>query len=255
MERLLPAVEEFWRYAERDDAARCRPDWLARLDVDLPGAGGGIADVVRDLTDVIIPNGSRISEPGFTGFITTGPTTSAMAAWLASAAAGGQRYMVQAFNHLEQVDWTGSPNSAAFRSATRGCSPAAVRPRTWSRSARPGSGRSNSAASTYPRTGYPAEYRSRVYASEQAHHTIQRSTGVLGIGRAGTWHVPCDAQAGSTSRRCGRALTDDQRDEVLPVAVVGIAGTTDTGAIDPLDDLAEVARDSAPGSMSTAHTA
>ena len=35
--------------------------------------------------------------------ITTGPTTSAVAAWLASAAAGGQRHMVHAFNHLERV--------------------------------------------------------------------------------------------------------------------------------------------------------
>jgi aromatic-L-amino-acid/L-tryptophan decarboxylase len=106
VERVLPAIEKFWRYDGRDDAARARPGWLARLDVPLPEAGGGIGAVVADLAEVVIPNGARVGEPGWSGFITTGPTTSAVAAWLA-AAAGSQRYAVQAFNTLERValDW------------------------------------------------------------------------------------------------------------------------------------------------------
>jgi aromatic-L-amino-acid/L-tryptophan decarboxylase len=97
VERILPAIEKFWRYDGRDDAARRRPGWLARLDVPLPEAGGGIGAVVADLAEVVIPNGARVSEPGWSGFVTTGPTTSAVAAWLAAAAAGSQRYAVQAF--------------------------------------------------------------------------------------------------------------------------------------------------------------
>ena len=85
VERILPAIEKFWRYDGRDDAARRRPDWLARLDVPLPEDGGGIGAVVADLAEAVIPNGARVSEPGWVGFITTGPTTSAVAAWLAAA--------------------------------------------------------------------------------------------------------------------------------------------------------------------------
>jgi hypothetical protein len=105
--RILPAIEEFWRYDGRDDAARRRPGWLTRLDVPLPEDGGGMEAVVADLAEAVIPNGARVSEPGWSGFITTGPTTSAVAAWLAAAAAGSQRYTVQAFNTLERValDW------------------------------------------------------------------------------------------------------------------------------------------------------
>ena len=94
VEQILPAIEEFWRYDGRDDAARRRPGWLARLDVPLPEDGGGIGAVVADLADVVIPNGARVSEPGWSSFITTGPTTCAVAAWLAAAAAGSQRYAV-----------------------------------------------------------------------------------------------------------------------------------------------------------------
>ena len=103
VERILPAIEKFWRYDGRDDAARRRPGWLARLDVPLPEDGGGIGAVVADLAEVVIPNGARVSEPGWSSFITTGPTTSAVAAWLAAAAAGSQRYAVHAFHPLERV--------------------------------------------------------------------------------------------------------------------------------------------------------
>ena len=86
VERILPAIEKFWRYDGRDDAARRRHGWLARLDVPLPDVGGGIGAVAADLADIVIPNGARVSEPGWSGFITTGPTTSAVAASLAARA-------------------------------------------------------------------------------------------------------------------------------------------------------------------------
>jgi aromatic-L-amino-acid/L-tryptophan decarboxylase len=243
IEQLLPAVEEFWRYRDRDDAARARPDWLARAGSELPETGGGIDAVVRDLTEVIIPNGSRIGEPGWTGFITTGPTTSAVAAWLASATAGGQRYMVHAFNHLERValDWMaqlcGIPAAHQGVLSSGGSTANLVAlgaARQWAFEQR---------GVDVSEHGFPAGVLGRVYASEQAHHTIQRSTGVLGMGRAGTRHVACDAQGHIDVAALREALAEDQRNGVVPVAVVGIAGTTDTGAIDPLDDLAEIAHE------------
>jgi aromatic-L-amino-acid/L-tryptophan decarboxylase len=239
--RILPAVEEFWRYADRDEAASRRPDWQARLDTRLPEVGGGVEAVVRDLTEVVIPNGSRVGEPGWTGFITTGPTTSAVAAGLAAVAAGGQRYMVQAFNTLERIalDWVGelcgipahhqgvlsSGGSTANLVALGAARQWAFEQRGWDVS----------------QDGLPGGVSARVYASEQAHHTIQRSTAVLGMGRAGTRHIACDSRQRIDIEALRAALAEDQRQGVVPVAVVGIAGTTDTGAIDPLDDLAAIA--------------
>src|SRR5262249_13394939 len=91
--------------------------------------------------------------------------------------------------------------------------------------------------------GLPSGARARIYASGQAHHTIQRATAVLGLGRAGTRHIACDALQRIDVAALRAAMAQDKRDGVVPGAWVGPAGTVDTGAIDPLDDLAEVARE------------
>ena len=243
VQRILPAIEQFRRYDARDEAARARPGWLARLDVPLPEAGGGIAAVVADLAEVVIPNGSRVGEPGWSGFITTGPTTAAVAAWLAAAAAGSQRYLVQAFNTLERValGWVaqlcGIPAAHQGVLSSGGSTANLVAlgaARQWAFEQR---------GVDVSQDGLPSGARARIYASEQAHHTIQRATAVLGLGRAGTRRIACDARQRIDVAALRAAIAEDERDGVVPVAVVGTAGTTDTGAIDPLGDLAQVARE------------
>jgi aromatic-L-amino-acid decarboxylase len=172
VERILPAIEKFWRYDGRDDAARRRPGWLARLDVPLPEAGGGIGAVVADLAEVVIPNGARVSEPGWSGFVTTGPTTSAVAAWLAAAAAGSQRYAVQAFNTLERVALDRVAQLCGIPAAHQGVLSsggstanlvALGAARQWAFERR---------GLDVSQDGLPPGVRARVYASEQAHHTV-----------------------------------------------------------------------------------
>lgn len=243
VERMLPAIEKFWRYDGRDDAAGRRPGWLARLDVPLPEDGGGIEAVVADLAEAVIPNGARVGEPGWSAFITTGPTTSAVAAGLAAAAAGSQRYAVQAFNTLERValDWVaqlcGIPAGHQGVLSSGGSTANLVAlgaARQWAFERR---------GVDVSEHGLPPGAPGRVYASEQAHHTIQRATAVLGLGRAGTRPIACDARQRIDVVALRAAIAEDKRGGVIPVAVVGTAGTTDTGAIDPLGDLAEVARE------------
>ena len=204
---------------------------------------GGIGAVVADLAEAVIPNGARISEPGWSGFITTGPTTSAVAAWLAAAAAGSQRYAVQAFNTLERValDWVAqlcaipAAHQGVLSSGGSTANLVALgAARQWAFERR---------GLDVSQDGLPSGAQARIYASERAHHTIQRATAVLGLGRAGTRHIACDARQRIDVTALRAAIAEDKRDGVVPVAVVGSAGTTDTGAIDPLADLAEVARE------------
>ena len=82
-----------------------------------------------------------------------------------------------------------------------------------------------------------------IYASEQVHMSIPKAIALLGIGRKYLRLVPCDDNfrirvdllRASVERDVGAGLT--------PIAIVGSAGTVSTGSIDPLPELAEIARE------------
>jgi aromatic-L-amino-acid decarboxylase len=84
--------------------------------------------------------------------------------------------------------------------------------------------------------------RLRVYASDQAHFSIERSLDVLGLGGSALVRVPSDGACRMRPDRLAEAITADRRRGRLPMAIVATAGTTDTGSIDPLRSLARVAR-------------
>ncbi len=78
----------------------------------------------------------------------------------------------------------------------------------------------------------------RIFGSELAHFSLQRAAGVLGLGERAVIGVPVDA---------GRRMRPEALVELMarhpgPAVVVGTAGTTDFGSIDPLEALADIAR-------------
>jgi aromatic-L-amino-acid decarboxylase len=84
-----------------------------------------------------------------------------------------------------------------------------------------------------------------VYASEECHHTIQRSGGVLGIGRHAIKLIACDSGGRMRVDCLQQAIAADKATGILPMAIVANAGTTNTGAIDPLQAIGEVAAENA----------
>ena len=83
-----------------------------------------------------------------------------------------------------------------------------------------------------------------IYASDQVHMSIVRSADVLGIGRDQVRLVDCDNRLRMDVRALREAIAADVRKGLKPFCVVGSAGTVNTGAIDPLDQIAAVARES-----------
>jgi hypothetical protein len=101
--RILPALEDFNHFQGQDLAGRQRSTWMTALNQPLPERGVGLDQVLRELTETIIPHGLRIGSPGFCGWVTTAPTTAGTAAALAATVAGSQRYFIQPFSYLETV--------------------------------------------------------------------------------------------------------------------------------------------------------
>lgn len=80
-----------------------------------------------------------------------------------------------------------------------------------------------------------------VYASEDVHDTIDRAADLLGLGSAAVRRVAVDERLRMRPDALAEAIAADEAAGVRPICVVGTAGTTEFGAIDPLAALAEVA--------------
>ncbi len=83
-----------------------------------------------------------------------------------------------------------------------------------------------------------------VYASEQVHMSIPKAVALLGLGRRYLRMIPCDADFRMSAESLRRAVDQDQRAGITPIAIVGSAGTVNTGSIDPLRELAAIAKSS-----------
>jgi aromatic-L-amino-acid decarboxylase len=79
-----------------------------------------------------------------------------------------------------------------------------------------------------------------VYASEEAHYSVKRAVEILGLGADSLRLLPIDADHRASSEALARAIDDDIAAGIVPVAVVASAGTTLTGAIDPLAAFASI---------------
>lgn len=84
--------------------------------------------------------------------------------------------------------------------------------------------------------------RMAVYCSVEAHHSVVRAVEVAGIGASAVRRIAIDGQRRMRPDALATAIEDDRRRGVLPVAVVATAGTTLTGAVDPLAAVASVCR-------------
>ncbi len=80
-----------------------------------------------------------------------------------------------------------------------------------------------------------------VLVSERGHYSLSKAADVLGIGRAGLVTVETDGCNRILPAALQAKLAELKDKNIRPFALIGIAGTTETGHIDPLDTLADIA--------------
>lgn len=82
--------------------------------------------------------------------------------------------------------------------------------------------------------------RGVMYVSSQAHHSVTRAARLAGIMPDRVRVIPVDGAFRMRVDRLAEALTADRRAGLEPFAVISNAGTTNTGAVDPLDAIADL---------------
>ncbi len=83
--------------------------------------------------------------------------------------------------------------------------------------------------------------RLRIYASSATHFSISKAAALLGIGRENVQHVAVDERFKMRTDDLVARINADLEEGYVPFCVVANAGTVDTGAVDPLHEIREVA--------------
>ena len=82
-----------------------------------------------------------------------------------------------------------------------------------------------------------------IYCSDQTHSSIDRATVFLGLGRKALRKIPVNRDFQIDTKNLVETIEIDLSNGFVPLMVIGNAGTTNTGSIDPLDELAAIANE------------
>jgi len=82
-----------------------------------------------------------------------------------------------------------------------------------------------------------------VYAPSEVHMSIAKAADILGFGRDYVREISCDDRQRMRVDQLREKIEADRREGLRPFCVVGSAGTTNTGVVDPLSEIAAVARE------------
>jgi aromatic-L-amino-acid decarboxylase len=226
---------------------RERPAWQhapeqvkAHFRKPLPLKPQSAEDVYREFLEYVLPFPVGNTHPRFWGWVFgTGTLMGAFAEFLAAVMntnAGDLDH--HSANHVEKqvLDWLkellGYPAEASGL-LTSGCSAANLIGLVVARNAKAG-------FDVRKQGMVAAEKKMVLYASKQIHSSIQKSVELLGLGSDAIRYLEVDENYRMDVRALKTAIAHDQGQGFRPFCVVGAAGSTNTGATDDLNALADI---------------
>ena len=203
----------------------------ARLGGPAPEQGAGLDAVLARVIDDVLPYAARTNHPGYFAFIPYFTTWPAAVAELIATAANVSPWAwmespAATQIELEVIDWfrswLGMPAGAAGVLVSGGSA-------------------ANLTALLVAReaAGGPSE-DSVVYVSDQGHSSLARTARAMGLRPHQVRVLPTDDHWRLQPATVAAAARTDRRAGRVPFAVCAAAGSTSTGAVDPLADLADV---------------
>ena len=80
-----------------------------------------------------------------------------------------------------------------------------------------------------------------IYTSDQTHHSVRKAAVLAGFPEANVKEIPSNDRFEMRMDELEAQIAKDRGEGLEPFLIVGSAGTTNTGAVDPLDSLADLA--------------
>jgi len=207
---------------------------LARsLKEPLPERGAPIESLLDLLFDVAIPKSFNTAGPGYLAYIPGGGLLHSAVADLIANATNRYVGVFAAAPALVQLE----TNVVRWFCQLVGYPPSAGGVLTSG-----GSLSILSALITARRERLPEDFlKGTLYVSEETHHSIQKAAMLAGFPVANVREIPSDARFRIRLDLLEQRVDEDARAGFQPFLVVGNAGTTNTGAVDDLAALADIA--------------
>lgn len=218
-------------------------DFAALVEEPLPTAGLGAADSMRFLFERVVPGMTRVNHPRFHAYI---PAPSSFTAALGEILAAGLNPFVGTWlggatvSALELVvlrwiaELVGYPSGGAGLLTSGGsianlAALAAARAHALGSADSGGPGRA-------PSFDWA---RAALFVSAEGHGSMTKAAAVLGFPRDAVTTIPVDGARRMDVSALAAAVAESERDGRQPLAVCANAGTTNTGAVDPLEAIAD----------------
>ena len=216
----------------------------ARLPVSPPQEAESFDGVLRDLEEILVPGLSHWQHPRFFGYFpSNGELSSVLGDYLSTGLGvlGLSWQSSPALSELEEVvtDWL--RQMVGLSGAWKG-----VIQDTASTSTLVALICARERATRYSLAGKGLQDEERplvVYASAQAHSSVDKAALLGGFGRDNVRHIATDAASAMRADALAAAVREDLASGLRPCAVVATTGTTTSTALDPVDAIAEVARE------------
>jgi glutamate/tyrosine decarboxylase-like PLP-dependent enzyme len=207
------------------------------FDIPLPETGRPAEEIIAFVREHVMPRPMGNSHPRFFGFINaTADPLGTVADYMASAMNpncwGGDHAAIHVENRV--VRWLselmGFPSAAQGILASGGSMANFIALAAARRAMTDGDVRAE---------GLGSGPRLVVYASDQVHSCVDKAVDLLGIGTRYLRKIPADDRFRLPMDALAEAVAADRARGLRPAIVVGTAGTVNTGAVDPLDALAD----------------
>jgi aromatic-L-amino-acid decarboxylase len=221
--------------------ARVRPGEVrAALPPSPPARAEALETILADVDRIIVPGLTHWNHPGFFAYFSNSSPTPAILAEMLTATFNVNAMLWKtspAATELETtaLDWlrqmTGLPEGL-FGVIQDSASSATLVGLAAAREAVPGL--------DVRRRGLVGQARLRMYASDQAHSSVEKAGIVLGIGQEGLRKIAVDDQFRMDPHALAAAIREDRAAGWTPFAVTATVGSTSTTSIDPVPEIAEV---------------
>ena len=229
--------------SERPVRAQVQPgDITAQLPVAAPDAGEDMSDIMADFEKIVVPGITNWQHPKFFAYFPSNSSPPSVLAEMLVTTMGAQCMLWQtspAATEMEtrMMEWLakmlglGDGFEGVIQDSASSATLVAILV-----------GREKATDWAANEQGLKAVQPLAVYASAEAHSSIEKDVMVAGLGRQSLRKIAVDENLALVPAELEAAIEADIAAGIKPAVVVACLGTTGTGAIDPLRAIGEICR-------------